>query len=96
MTLGVSDGDRLYAVRYSSIGQSRTLFRSADAQTLRALHPTTSWCSEIGDEDRAVVSEPLGDLPGVVGGDPRGDGPDRPGRARRAARVPAARGERIA
>jgi glutamine amidotransferase len=67
MTLGVSDGDRLYAVRYSSIGagQTRTLFRSADAQTLRALYPDHELVQTIGDEDCAVVSEPLGDLPGV-------------------------------
>jgi len=65
MTLGVSDGDRLFAVRYSSIGKSRTLFHSADARTLRALYPDHELVNDIGDEDRAVVSEPLGDLPGV-------------------------------
>ena len=65
MTLGVSDGERLYAVRYSSLGQSRTLFWSADAKTLRELHPDHELVRLIGDEDRAVVSEPLGDLPGV-------------------------------
>jgi glutamine amidotransferase len=65
MTLGVSDGDRLFAVRYSSIGQSRTLFHSADVRTLRALYPDHALVHEIGDEDRAIVSEPLGDLPGV-------------------------------
>lgn len=65
MTLGVSDGERLYAVRYSSLGQSRTLFTSAEPQTLRALYPEHELVHTIGDEDRAVVSEPLGDLPGV-------------------------------
>src|SRR4051812_39382528 len=39
MTLGLSDGERVYAVRYSSVGASRTLFISADANALRALHP---------------------------------------------------------
>jgi predicted glutamine amidotransferase len=63
MSLGVTDGERLYAVRYSSLGQSRTLFRSADAATLRELHPELA--ARLGDEDRAIVSEPLGDLPGV-------------------------------
>ena len=52
-------------MRYSSIGKSRTLFHSADARTLRELHPDHELAHEIGDEDRAVVSEPLGDLPGV-------------------------------
>ena len=46
-------------------GQSRTLFCSADAKTLRELHPEHELVELIGDEDRAVVSEPLGDLPGV-------------------------------
>jgi glutamine amidotransferase len=65
MTLGVSDGERLYVVRYSSIGRSRTLFSSADAATVRALHPENERLQRISDEDRAVVSEPLGDLPGM-------------------------------
>ncbi len=65
MSLGVSDGERLYAVRYSTIGDSRTLFHSADAQTLRELYPDHELVHDIGDEDRAIVSEPLGDLPGV-------------------------------
>jgi glutamine amidotransferase len=65
MTLGISDGERLYAVRYSSIGKSRTLFTSADAHTLRALYPEHRFADRIQEEDRAVVSEPLGDLPGV-------------------------------
>ena len=65
MTLGVSDSERLYAVRYSSIGKSRTLFHSADAHALRSLYPDHELVHSIGDEDRAVVSEPLGDLPGV-------------------------------
>jgi predicted glutamine amidotransferase len=65
MTLGVSDGERLYAVRYSSAGSSRTLFGSADAATLRALHPENERLQRLSDEDRAVVSEPFGDLPGA-------------------------------
>jgi glutamine amidotransferase len=65
MTLGLSDGTRLYAVRYSSVGRSRTLFSSADAATLRALHPEVPEFQRLGDDDRAIVSEPLGDLPGA-------------------------------
>jgi predicted glutamine amidotransferase len=65
MSLGVSDGERLYAVRYSSIGQSRSLFISAEPQTLRHLYPGHDLVDIIKDEDRAIVSEPLGDLPGV-------------------------------
>ena len=65
MTLGVADGERLYAVRYSSIGRSRSLFASADARALRELHPDNPRLGQLSDEDRAIVSEPLGDLPGV-------------------------------
>jgi predicted glutamine amidotransferase len=65
MTIGLSDGERLWAVRYSSEGRSRTLFVSAEVEALRALHPDSPRLRELSDEDRAVVSEPLGDLPGV-------------------------------
>lgn len=65
MTLGVSDGERLYGVRYSSAGKTRTLFTSADARSIRQLHPEHPILQMMTDEDRAIVSEPLGDLPGV-------------------------------
>ena len=65
MTIGVSDGERLWAVRYSSQHRSRTLFVSDDAAALRQLHPESERLQHLTDEDRAVVSEPLGDLPGV-------------------------------
>jgi predicted glutamine amidotransferase len=65
MTIGLSDGERLWAVRYSSEGRSRTLFVSAEVSALRALHPDSERLQRLTDEDRAVVSEPLSDLPGV-------------------------------
>jgi glutamine amidotransferase len=65
MTLGISNGDRLWAVRYSSEGESRTLYASADADTLRKLHPDNPYFARFTDEDRVIVSEPLSDLPGV-------------------------------
>jgi predicted glutamine amidotransferase len=65
MTIGMSDGQRLWAVRYSSQRQSRTLFISQDANALRQLHPDSERLQRLGDEDRAVVSEPLGDLQGA-------------------------------
>ena len=65
MTLGFSDGERLYAVRYSTEGRSRTLFISEDAATLQALHPGNPRFARLTDEDRVIVSEPLSDLPGV-------------------------------
>jgi predicted glutamine amidotransferase len=65
MTLGFSDGERLYAVRYSTEHHSRTLFISAEAAALRELHPESERLQRLRDEDRAIVSEPFSDLPGV-------------------------------
>jgi predicted glutamine amidotransferase len=65
MTLGFTNGERLWAVRYSSEGRSRTLFVSEEASALRELHPESERLQRLNDEDRAIVSEPLGDLPGA-------------------------------
>jgi len=65
MTLGFSDGERLWAVRYSTEGHSRTLFVSADRETVQSLHPDNPRFARLTDEDRIIVSEPLSDLPGV-------------------------------
>jgi glutamine amidotransferase len=67
MTLGISDGDRLWAVRYSSEGngKTRSLWSTVDATTIRGLQPSNPRLQQLGDEDRVVVSEPLGGLPGM-------------------------------
>jgi glutamine amidotransferase len=65
MTLGFSDGERLWGVRYSSEGRSRTLYVSADANTVQALHPDNPRFQRFTEEDRVIVSEPLSDLPGL-------------------------------
>ncbi|UUY02663.1 class II glutamine amidotransferase [Svornostia abyssi] len=65
MTVGMSDGDRLWAVRYGSGARSRTLYESNDADTIRSLYPDIERFQGLQDEDRIVVSEPLGDLPGL-------------------------------
>jgi predicted glutamine amidotransferase len=64
-SIGVSDGDRLWAVRYSTEGRSRSLFASADADSVRRLYPDNPRLQRIRDEDRLVVSEPFSDLSGV-------------------------------
>jgi glutamine amidotransferase len=64
-SIGVSDGSRLWAARYSSEHNSRTLFRSEDGDTLRALAPENERIQRLRDNDRIVVSEPLSDLPGA-------------------------------
>jgi predicted glutamine amidotransferase len=65
MTLGFSDGERLYAVRYSSEQRSRTLFVSEDVESVRALYPDNPRFQRMTAEDRVVVSEPVSDLPGA-------------------------------
>src|SRR5262249_43488359 len=64
-SIGISDGERLWAVRYSTEGRSRTLFASADARSIKQLHPENPRLEFLRDEDRVVVSEPLADLPGA-------------------------------
>ncbi|HAH46981.1 class II glutamine amidotransferase [Gimesia sp.] len=55
----VSDGERIWAVRYSSHSQSRTLYHSSH---LRALHDLDGTYASLPDEAVIVVSEPLDDL----------------------------------
>jgi predicted glutamine amidotransferase len=64
-SIGVTDGERLWAVRYSTEGNSRTLFASGDAHALKQLHPENFRLQLLRDDDRLVVSEPFSDLPGV-------------------------------
>ncbi|MET9886439.1 class II glutamine amidotransferase [Streptomyces sp. NPDC006430] len=65
MTVAVTDGDRIWAFRYSSQGNSRSLFYSSRVDSLRKLHPDVAFLQEASDETRLIVSEPLGDLPGA-------------------------------
>jgi glutamine amidotransferase len=64
-TIGVTDGERLWAFRYSTEHRSRTLFVSADVHTLKHLHPRNPRLERMREGDRIVVSEPLADLPGA-------------------------------
>jgi predicted glutamine amidotransferase len=65
MTIGTSDGKSLWAFRYSSERDSRTLFYSTDVLTVRRLHPELTLLQDVSDESRIIVSEPLGDLTGA-------------------------------
>ena len=65
MTVATTNGDSVWAFRYSSEGKSRSLFYSTDVRTLRAQHPDNPVLHEVSDESRLVVSEPLGDLAGA-------------------------------
>jgi predicted glutamine amidotransferase len=64
-TFGVSDGETLWAVRYSTEGRARSLFASADVDAVRRLHPDNPRFERLGADDRLIVSEPFSDLPGV-------------------------------
>lgn len=59
MTLGISDGQSLYAFRYSTEGESRSLYHSID---MAAVHEIAPKSKRFSDDTRAVVSEPLGEL----------------------------------
>jgi predicted glutamine amidotransferase len=65
MTLGLSDGERVYAVRYASGPEANSLYVSNDASDVRRLHPENERLQRFGDDARAVVSEPLAELPGL-------------------------------
>lgn len=64
-TIAVSDGETLWAFRYSTQGRSRSLFHSVDLPSMRALYPEVERLDLFGDSAQAVVSEPLTDLPGT-------------------------------
>src|SRR4051794_37460324 len=64
-SIGVSDGERLWALRYSTEHHSRTLFASADVEAVRRLYPDNPRVQLLRDGDRIIVSEPLADLEGA-------------------------------
>jgi predicted glutamine amidotransferase len=65
MTIGTTDGERVWAFRYSSEGRSRSLFYSTKLHTLRQLYPDNPVLHDLAEETRLIVSEPLGDLAGA-------------------------------
>ena len=64
-TIATTDGERMWAFRYSSEGKSRSLFVTGHVPTLRKLYPERRILQELSDDSRLVVSEPMGDLPGA-------------------------------
>ncbi|HEX8857423.1 MAG TPA: hypothetical protein VF752_17645, partial [Thermoleophilaceae bacterium] len=64
-SIGVSDGERIWAVRYASADRPRTLFTSADVDALRKLDPENPRLQMLREGDRVIVSEPFADLPGA-------------------------------
>ena len=64
-TIAATDGESLWAFRYSSEGKSRSLFINRDVPTLKQAYPDRQGLQQLSDDARLVVSEPIGDLPGA-------------------------------
>ncbi len=64
-TIATTDGERMWAFRYSSEGKSRSLFFTGSVPTLRRLYPERDVLFEVSEDARLIVSEPVGDLPGA-------------------------------
>jgi len=65
MTVATTDGKTIWAFRYSSEHDSRSLYFSTRMDALKAFYPESTELQGLSDETRVVVSEPLGDLPGA-------------------------------
>ena len=80
-TVATTDGESIWAFRYSSERKSRSLFYTTDVPTLRKLYPERQLFQEVSDNARLIVSEPLGDVAGVWNEVPESSwgviGPDR-------------------
>jgi glutamine amidotransferase len=64
-TVATTDGEGIWAVRYSTEGKSRSLYYTTDVPTLRKLYPERQLLRQISADARLIVSEPLGDVVGV-------------------------------
>jgi glutamine amidotransferase len=60
MTIGLSDGESIWAVRYASDGNAPTLYHSRDVDDLNALNPKIE--TTLGEDARMIVSEPMGKI----------------------------------
>jgi glutamine amidotransferase len=58
MTLGVTDGESIWAVRYASDGNAPSLFHSRDVKDIAELMPDVAVA--VGERARSIVSEPIG------------------------------------
>jgi glutamine amidotransferase len=64
-TVATTDGENIWAFRYSSQRRSRSLFYTTDVPRLRQLHPEIELLGQFSDNARLIVSEPLGEVAGV-------------------------------
>ena len=64
-TVATTDGSSVWAFRYSTQRESRSLYHSTDMTRLQELHPEVEGLRRLGPDTRFVVSEPIRDLPGA-------------------------------
>jgi Predicted glutamine amidotransferase len=64
-TVAVSDGNTLWAFRYSTAHSTRTLYHSVAIPELHELYPDAARLDVFGEKAKVIVSEPLADLPGA-------------------------------
>jgi predicted glutamine amidotransferase len=64
-TIATTDGENIWAFRYSSEGKSRSLFYTTHVPTLRKMYPERDLFQDLSENARMIVSEPLGDVAGV-------------------------------
>ncbi|MGD8169030.1 class II glutamine amidotransferase [Herbiconiux sp. P16] len=64
-TIAVTDGETVWAFRYSSQGRSRSLYHSVDIEIVREMYPDAERLKLFGSHAHVIVSEPLNDAPGV-------------------------------
>jgi len=65
MTVGVLTSEALLAVRYATRSLPRTLYHSNDLETLKRVYPDFEDLQMLPGDAHAIMSEPLGSLPGA-------------------------------
>ncbi|WP_433505424.1 class II glutamine amidotransferase [Pseudonocardia halophobica] len=65
MTAAATDGESIWAFRYSSEKATSSLYFSNDVVQVRRLYPDLQSLERLGTATRFIVSEPLRDLPGA-------------------------------
>jgi len=65
MSVALSDGDAIWAFRYSTADEPPSLYFSTKVETLREMYPEVEVFQDLAPESRLVVSEPLGSRVGA-------------------------------
>ena len=86
MTIATTDGRSVWAFRYSSEGDSRSLYYSTRMDALKAVYPDIEAFAGLSDQTRVVVSSLSATFP-VPGQGAQIPRRDRPTRRRRATTV---------